>query len=93
LVENGGGVRSSSDPLSNYLSPGKEAHQPPLPVCYVIYTQCFYYLAMGTSIGVLHAVFQTSITLDHFFTPNYIDMTTLEGWAEAACIWISSLVG
>lgn len=48
---------------------------------------------MGTSIGVLHAVFQTSITLDHFFTPNYIDMTTTEGWAEAGCIWISSLVG
>jgi hypothetical protein len=48
---------------------------------------------MGTSIGVLHAVFQTSITLDHFFTPNYIDMTTIEGWAEAGCIWVSSLVG
>lgn len=48
---------------------------------------------MGTSIGVLHAVFGTSITLDHFFTPNYIDMTTTEGWAEACCVLISSIVG
>ena len=48
---------------------------------------------MGTAIGVVHTLFGTDITLDHFFTPNYIDLTGVVGWAEACCVLTASIVG
>jgi hypothetical protein len=66
----------------------------PIFIIYQIITiQCSYYLAMGTIWGVFHAVFQSPVTLDHFFTPKYIGFTTTSGWVDAICTFLSALIG
>ena len=66
---------------------------PLLIICQIIALQCYYYLAMGTAIGITHSLFDKDISLDNFFTPRYTDLTTVEGWLEALCMLITSLAG
>jgi hypothetical protein len=59
----------------------------------IVCLQCFYYLAMGTLLGMCHAVFDINVSLDHFFTSKYVNFLTFNGWLENFCILGSGLIG
>lgn len=66
----------------------------PLCIIYqIIALQCSFYLAMGTLWGLCHVVFDTPVSLDHFFTTNYIDFLSWSGWVETLCTFLSGLLG
>ncbi|RYH31799.1 hypothetical protein EON65_01925 [archaeon] len=66
---------------------------PVLIVYQIVSLQCFYYLAFGTLLGICHALFDIKVSLDHFFTSNYIDLTTSFGWIQVGCVLSASLAG
>lgn len=55
--------------------------------------QCFFYLSMGTLWGLCHIVFDTPVSLDHFFTPEYINFVSVRGWIETFCTILSAISG
>ena len=55
--------------------------------------QCFFYLAMGTLWGVMHVLFSSAVSLDHFFTPKYVNFVTLTGWVESISALLCAVVG
>ena len=59
----------------------------------IIALQCSFYLTMGTLWGISHVIFGNSVSLDHFFTPKYIDFVSLSGWTEAICTVLTSIAG
>lgn len=59
----------------------------------IVSLQCSFYLAMGTMWGICHAVFDKPISLEHFFTPKYIDFVSFSGWIEAICTFATAIVG
>jgi protein SYS1 len=48
---------------------------------------------MGTLWGINHIVFDTPVSLDHFFTSKYIDFVTIAGWIETLSSLICSIGG
>ncbi len=66
----------------------------PLLIIYqIICMQCFYYLAFGTLLGLCHAMFDIKVSLDHFFTPKYINLVSFMGWIEVLCILLTGVAG
>ena len=59
----------------------------------IIALQCFHYLAMGTLLGIFHAIFDINVSLDHFFTPRYVNFVTMVGLIEAASVIITGIAG
>jgi hypothetical protein len=59
----------------------------------MIAMQCFYYLAMGTLWGLCHVIFDTPVSLDHFFTAKYINFVSISGWIEVSCTLIMAIIG
>ena len=59
----------------------------------IISVQCAYYLAMGTLWGLCHVIFETTISLDHFFTPKYIHFTSFAGFVDVLCTFLSAMLG
>lgn len=55
--------------------------------------QCFYYLAMGTLWGIMHVLFSSPVSLDHFFTAKYVNFITLNGWVESVSVILCSVIG
>ena len=55
--------------------------------------QCFYYLAMGTLWGVMHVLFSSPVSLDHFFTPKFVNFVSIGGWIESISVLLCSVVG
>jgi hypothetical protein len=55
--------------------------------------QCFYYLALGTLLGLSHAIFDIKVSLDHFFTPKYVNLVSFMGWVEVLCILLTGVAG
>ena len=41
--------------------------------------QCAYYLALGAFLGGAHALFDTSISMDHFFTAKHMNPQSATG--------------
>lgn len=66
---------------------------PVLIVYQIIAMQCFHYLALGTLLGLFHAVFDINVSLDHFFTSKYVTFWTPAGWMEILCLLGTSLIG
>lgn len=66
---------------------------PLLIICQIVSLQCFYYLALGTFLGLCHAMFDVNVSLDHFFTGKYINFLTPGGWLESLCLLLTALVG
>ena len=66
----------------------------PVLILYQIVTlQCFYYFAYGSLLIICHTVLDFNISLDYYFTPKYVNFTSLIGWIQTICILISSLAG
>jgi hypothetical protein len=61
--------------------------------CQIVSLQCFYYIGMGTVLGLFHAIFGSTISLDHFFTPRYVHLTTVIGLSELFCFILTALIG
>lgn len=59
----------------------------------IVAMQCFYYLAMGTLWGLCHVIFDTPVSLDHFFTAKYINFVSISGWIEVSCTLIMAIIG
>ncbi|KAJ1436849.1 integral membrane protein S linking to the trans Golgi network-domain-containing protein [Ochromonadaceae sp. CCMP2298] len=59
----------------------------------IVSLQCFHYLAMGTLLGVFHAIFDLNVSLDHFFTPRFVNFVSVAGWIETLAILLSGLAG
>lgn len=73
---------------------GMSNHFDPIYIIYqIICLQCFYYLAMGTILGLAHAVFDMNVSLDHFFSSKYVNFMTFNGWIESFCILGTGLIG
>lgn len=66
----------------------------PILILYQIVTlQCFYYFAYGSLLIICHTVLDFNISLDYYFTPKYVNFTSLVGWIQTICILMSSLAG
>lgn len=66
----------------------------PLFITYqIVAMQSLYYLAMGTLWGLYHVVFDSPVSLDHFFTPKYVNFITAAGLIEFLCSLSTALVG
>jgi len=66
----------------------------PLFIVYqIVAMQCFFYLSMGTLWGVLHAIFGFPVSMDHFFTPRYVNFHSPGGWLECFCILSCGVIG
>jgi len=59
----------------------------------IIAMQCFHYLSMGTLWGLCHMIFDTPVSLDHFFTPKYVNFVTSSGWIEVMSTIGAAVVG
>lgn len=55
--------------------------------------QCFYYLAMGTLWGVMHVIFSSPVSLEHFFSPKFVNFVTIGGWIESISVLLCAVVG
>ena len=66
----------------------------PILILYQIESlQCFHYLAMGTVLGIFHAVFDINVSMDHFFTSHFVNFTTMVGCLEAFAAIITGIAG
>lgn len=72
---------------------GRMAFDPVLILYQIVALQCFHYLAMGTLLGMFHAVFDINVSLDHFFTPRYINFVSMVGLIETATTIITGIAG
>ena len=66
---------------------------PILIVYQIVCLQAFYYLAMGTLLGMSHAVFDIQVSLDHFFNPEFVNFSTWNGWTIILCTLLGALGG
>ena len=66
---------------------------PILIIYQIISLQCFYYLSMAIFLSLLHAIFDIKISLDHFFTPRFINFISMIGWIETMCAIFSAIAG
>lgn len=48
---------------------------------------------MGSILGVFHVIFESSISLDHFFSPRIASFSTGSGLANACCIILAGVIG
>ena len=70
------------------------SHFDPVFIIYqIIAIQCFFYLAMGTIWGVCHAIFDSPVSLQHFFTAKFVHFNSVSGWIEIFSILASAVVG
>lgn len=66
---------------------------PILIVLQITSLQCFYYLAMGTLWGIMHVLFSSAVSLDHFFTPKFVNFVSVSGWIESVSALLCAVVG
>mmetsp|Transcript_7425 Transcript_7425/g.12485 ORF Transcript_7425/g.12485 Transcript_7425/m.12485 type:complete len:148 (+) Transcript_7425:87-530(+) len=66
---------------------------PILIILQIIALQCLFYFSMGTAIVCIHLLFDKHISLEYFFSPNYSNLATVDGLAEAFCVLMASLTG
>ena len=66
---------------------------PILIVLQIFSLQCFFYLAMGTLWGIMHVLFSSAVSLDHFFTPKYVNFVSVSGWIESISAILCAVVG
>lgn len=72
---------------------GSGIFDPVFIVAQIVAMQCFFYLSMGTLWGLSHIILDTPVSLDHFFTPAYINFVTIHGWIETFCTLLSGVAG
>ena len=66
----------------------------PIFICaQIIAMQCFFYLTMGTLWGLNHIIFSTPVSLDRFFTSQFIDFVTISGWIETLSTLLCAIAG
>ena len=66
----------------------------PILITYqILCLQCFFYLAMAVFLSLLYAIFDLKISLDHFFTPRFINFISMIGWIETGCFIASAVAG
>jgi hypothetical protein len=59
----------------------------------IVAMQCFFYLSMGTLWGLIHIIFDTPVSLDHFFTPKYVNFVSISGWIETLATLTCGVAG
>jgi hypothetical protein len=71
----------------------KVVFQPVLIILQIVSLQCFYYLGMGLMWGVAYVVFDHSLSLNRFFTDEYINFSTWSGWCDTVCTVLCGISG
>mmetsp|Transcript_2402 Transcript_2402/g.3999 ORF Transcript_2402/g.3999 Transcript_2402/m.3999 type:complete len:151 (-) Transcript_2402:74-526(-) len=71
----------------------KMSFDPLLISLQIVALQCFHYLAMGTVLGIFHAVFDINVSMDHFFTARFINFTTTTGFLATAAAILTGIAG
>jgi len=71
----------------------KMSFDPLLITFQIVSLQCFHYLAMGTVLGIFHAVFDINVSLDHFFTSRFVNFTTMVGLLETSAAILTGIAG
>lgn len=66
---------------------------PVLIIYQIACLQAFYYLGMGTLLGIAHAIFDIQVSLDHFFNPEFVTFGTWNGWTIIFCTLFGALAG
>jgi hypothetical protein len=66
---------------------------PVLIVYQIVCIQAFYYLFMGTLLGIFHTIFDIQVTLDHFFNAEFVTFDTWSGWTIIFCTFLGALGG
>jgi len=59
----------------------------------IVAMQAFFYLTMGTLWGFNHILFSSPVSLDRFFTSQYIDFTSISGWIETLSTLLCAVAG
>ena len=59
----------------------------------IVAMQSFFYLTMGTLWGLNHILFSSPVSLDRFFTSQYIDFTSISGWIETLSTLLCAVAG
>ena len=72
---------------------GSGIFDPIFIVAQITAMQCFFYLSMGTLWGLSHIIFDIPVSMDHFFTPEYVNFVTIRGWIETLCTLLSAVAG
>lgn len=75
------------------MSSSSQRFDPIYITCQILALQCSYYLAMGTIWGLFHVFLDHPVSLDHFFTENYIGFFSLSEWVDAFCTFLSGVAG
>lgn len=70
-----------------------QVFDPVFIVMQIVALQCSFYLAMGTILGLAHIVLDTPVSMDHFFSPNFINFVSISGWFESLCTVLASIAG
>ena len=66
----------------------------PILISYqIVCLQCFFYLSMAVFLSFFYAIFDFKISLDHFFTPRFINFISMIGWIETGCFIASAIAG
>jgi len=66
---------------------------PILIVLQMISMQCGYYFLKGSVFVAADTVFDVNLTLDHFFTGRYIQLTVFSGILESCINFLSAVAG
>ena len=66
---------------------------PVLIVYQIVCLQSFYYVIMGTLLGISHAIFDIQVSLDHFFNPDFVTFNSWNGWTIIVCTFLGALGG
>jgi protein SYS1 len=66
---------------------------PKLIFSQIVAIQCFHYLFLGFIFQVNHVFFSTAVTIDRIFTGKYLNLWSIEGWADNAAILFSYIFG
>lgn len=66
---------------------------PQLIIYQIIALQCFFYLALGSNLGIFHVIFDTPISLNHLFSPRYHSLASSSGFPTSSCLLLAGVSG
>jgi hypothetical protein len=62
-------------------------------VLQIVCLQCLFYLGMGTIWELVHTFTKVPVSLDHFFSTNYINFVSYSGWIEILSMLLAGIFG
>ena len=70
-----------------------QAFDPQLITYQIVALQCFFYVALGSNLGIFHVIFETPISLNHFFSARYYSFALSSGFSTSSCLVLAGISG